>query len=61
MLSLEGYLELVEKGIDAGSLGQLVAMMPIESRIELRNDLEFIGCEQMVRTLWYDYETQRFF
>jgi hypothetical protein len=61
MLSMFGYLELIERGIGADDMGALVAMMPVSERIKLRNDLEMMGCEQMVRTLWYDYETQRFF
>lgn len=59
-MTVKGYQAWLALGIDPGSLGDLVAMMPVAARQALHAELVTAGCGQLVRTLWFDYDSQRF-
>ena len=59
-MTIEGYKELVEKGLDAASMGDLIDMMPKDAIVALRVQCEALGLP-VIRPMYYDYDSQLFF
>lgn len=59
-MNAQTYMHMMALGMDAGKIGDLVAALPREERIALRQSLP-VGYRKLVRTLYFDYQTQEWF
>lgn len=55
MAEVEKYLGLVD---DFKTLMDWVDCLNYNERIKLRNELENIGCDKLIKNLYYDYDKQ---